>query len=140
VSANCAGKAFPNSKSFSYSSSINSLTWILDSGASKYMTYDASIMFNIKPVNSPLHISLPNSHKIKVTHWGNVRIFPNLILSNVLYVPSFRYNLLSIQKLCNQFNCLLIFSSYGVIIQGPSMKRFLVLGEVKKGLYILKSS
>ncbi|XP_070017893.1 uncharacterized protein [Nicotiana sylvestris] len=71
VSANCAGKAFPNSKSFSYSSSINSLTWILDSGASKYMTYDASIMFNIKP--------------------------------------------------------------------GPSMKRFLVLGEVKKGLYILKS-
>ncbi|XP_070029640.1 uncharacterized protein [Nicotiana sylvestris] len=56
-----------------------------DSGASEHMTFDHSILFNIKPLTKSLYVNLPNSYKVK----------------------------------------------------GPSLKRPVVVSEVKEGLYLL---
>nr|XP_016471492.1 PREDICTED: uncharacterized protein LOC107793615 [Nicotiana tabacum] len=52
VSSNCAGIITPflNPNSFSLFSHTTSNFWILDSGASEHMTYDKSLLFDIKPL------------------------------------------------------------------------------------------
>lgn len=110
VTVNCVGIApmlpslLPN-KSFIHS-------WILDSGASEYMTFDKSILFDIITLTQPLIVNLSNSFKIRVTYAGKVSLFPDIILDRVLYVPSFKFNLLSIHKFCYQFGCELIFGAF----------------------------
>lgn len=116
VAANCAGIApilpslFPD-KSFIHS-------WIFDSCASEHMTFDKSILFDIIALTQPLTVNLPNSFKIKVTHAGKVSLFPDMILDRVLYVPSFKFNLLFVHKFCYQFGCDLIFSAFLCSMQG----------------------
>ena len=76
--------------------------WIIDSGASEHMCFDAFSF--MKPLPVPINISLPNSFKVTVTHIGSISILPNLTLTNVLHVPCLKYNLLSIHRLCDQIN------------------------------------
>ncbi|XP_070050120.1 uncharacterized protein [Nicotiana tomentosiformis] len=143
VSANCVGifpSPWPSTPSRSFISvSLNFVSWILDSGASKHMTSDSRLLFNIQTFSKPVYVTLPNSLKVLVYQYGSVSLLTQLTLQNVLFVPSFNYNL-SVHKLRLQFNSILIFSSLGATLQPASMKRPVVLGEVKQGLYIFNSS
>lgn len=141
VIANCAGisDTFPYTNSY-LSVSIGHISWILDSGASDHITSDPTLLFNIQTLSKPILINLPNLLNVKVFQTGSVTILPDYTLHHVLFVPSFKYNLLSVHKLCAQFNSIMIFSSLHAILQAPSMKRPLVLGRVSKGLYLLHTS
>ncbi|XP_015163071.1 uncharacterized protein [Solanum tuberosum] len=142
ASANCAGIFTPhfNPSFYYFSSHLTSNSWILDLGASDHMNFDYSLLSNVTHLPTLLYVNLPNSHKLKVTHKGSVHILPNLVIDNVLFVPDFKFNLLSVQKLTSQFHCLLTFFSSGAVFQVPSMKSPLVLSEVHDGLYIFKSA
>nr|XP_009804540.1 PREDICTED: uncharacterized protein LOC104249755 [Nicotiana sylvestris] len=89
ASANCAGKTIntPNLYCLSCFPNMISTSRIIDSGASEHMTFDYSILFNVKPIAKFLYVNLPNSYKVK----------------------------------------------------GHSLKRPVVVGDVKEGLYLLKS-
>lgn len=63
------------------------------------------------PLQFSLNISLPNSFKVTVTHIGNAPILPNLTLTNVFYVPMFKYNLLSVHRLTDQIKWNVLFTS-----------------------------
>ncbi|KAG5616996.1 hypothetical protein H5410_016820 [Solanum commersonii] len=143
AAANCAGISHPplskSPKSF-ISVSLSSISWILDSGASEHMTSDINLLFNITMLPKPVYVNLPNSTRALVLQSGSVHLLPSLTLKNVMFAPSFNYNLLSVYRLCFQFNSILIFSVFGAILQDPSMKRPLVLGKVNRGLYLLESS
>ena len=56
------------------------------------------------------------------------------MLTNVLHVPDFHFNLLSVNKLCMQINGCIIFSPSECILQGP-MSQAVVLGRANSGLY-----
>lgn len=43
-------------------------------------------------------VSLPNHMLIQVEYMGNIHINEQIILNNVLYVPQFELNLISISK------------------------------------------
>lgn len=73
--------------------------WILDSEASNHMSFHKSFLINIRPLPYPILISLPNGYKVKVTEIGDVTLRPTIILYNVLYVSSFKFNLISINAL-----------------------------------------
>ena len=45
------------------------------------------------------YITLPNHTRISVTHVGDVSIGLNLTLQDVLFVPEFKFNLLSVSTL-----------------------------------------
>ncbi|XP_075077902.1 uncharacterized protein LOC142164245 [Nicotiana tabacum] len=66
-------------------SNTNASVSCADSGASKHMTFDYSILLNVKPLRKSLYVNLPNSYRVK----------------------------------------------------GPSLKRPVVVGEVKEDLYLL---
>lgn len=114
--------------------------WIIDSGASDHMTYNKSLLKNIRDLLVPYLITLPNEYKAKVTSVGSLALSSVITLSNVHFVPSFKYNLLSVHKLICQLDCDVLFTKTYCIMQGPSLKRQLALCNMIDGLYFVDNS
>ncbi|KAH0674692.1 hypothetical protein KY284_014877 [Solanum tuberosum] len=113
--------------------------WILDSGASNHMTFHRSFMTNIRPLPYPILISLPNGYKVKVTELGDITLTPKITLYKVLYVPSFKFNLIYIHSLTVPLKGIVTFSDTACLLQAPSMKRPQEIGKCRDGLYFLCS-
>lgn len=117
----------------------NSSSWIIDSGASDHMYFNPSSFLSLLPLPVSIMVKLSDFSIVKVTHAGRITISEGLILEHVLHVPSFKYNLLSIHKLCISFSA----SFYSLLLDAfcrALIKRPQVLGEAKGGLYLLEPS
>lgn len=68
------------------------------------MTPHRNLLIDVKPLTTPYLISLPNGYKVKVTCTGSLPLYTDMILHNVLLVPSFQYNLISLHQLLLQFD------------------------------------
>ena len=66
---------------------------------------------------------------------GEVQLRKDILLKNVLYIPSFHFNLISVPQLVKDLQCSVVFNASGCFCQGPSMRRPWDLGELTKGLY-----
>jgi len=69
--------------------------WILDTGATDHVTHNKNCFttfFKIKPIK----IKLPNNNDVTAQFAGTVQFCADLILFNVLYVPEFHFNLISV--------------------------------------------
>ncbi|OIT06939.1 hypothetical protein A4A49_61595, partial [Nicotiana attenuata] len=84
----------------------NTDSWILDSGATNHMTFKRSLLTNTKTLVYPFLVTLPNGYKVKVTLIGDVVVSPKFTLRKVLFVPSFKYNLISVHSLTIQLDCI----------------------------------
>ena len=75
------------------------VSWIIDSGATHHVCFDLACFssFHDHPIAS--YITLPNGSKISVAKSGTVHLNPHLLLHNVLFVPEFHYNLLSVSAI-----------------------------------------
>ena len=82
--------------------------WIIDTGATNHMVHSESV-FNSFTCVSNSYVYLPNGEKVLVTHIGIVHINDTLIFADVLCVPSFTFNLISVSKLNKSQCCCLIF-------------------------------
>jgi len=83
-------------------------TWIIDIGATDHMVSSVSLFTSITTLVSH-QVKLPNGHFAEVTHIGTIQLSEHLILTNVLYVPSFSFNLIYASKLIRNINFCLIF-------------------------------
>lgn len=72
--------------------------WILDSGAIDHVTSSLS-WFTTYTVVQNLYVHLLDCSVVQFTHIGTVHLSAHLILYDVLFVPSFTYNLISTGKL-----------------------------------------
>lgn len=118
-------------------SKVNS--WILDSGATNHMTPYKELLHNIQPLRFPYLVTLPNGCKVKVNCIGSLKLCNDLILANVLLVPSFQFNLVSVPQLVNQFCCTNLFTDISCCVKDPSLKRPLEIGRAANGLYVIHS-
>ncbi|XP_057540583.1 uncharacterized protein LOC130818430 [Amaranthus tricolor] len=120
--------------------SATDCTWIIDTGASDHMCHNEKLFIQTQILPKAHHVTLPNGHVVNVHKVGSVHIHPNITLHNVLYIPQFKYNLLSIGKLCKEPFSYAFFTNSKCYFQGPSMKRPLHLGDIHSGLYLLQHS
>ena len=111
-------------------------TWIIDTGATDHMV-SCSSMFTIITIVVSIHLKLPNGSIANVTHIGIVTISETLILTGVLCVPSFTFNLISATKLIKSLNCCLIFLAGYYFIQSLRNWRMIGVGEEVAGLFYL---
>ena len=114
--------------------------WIIDSGASDHMSYDANFLHDLRLLDTPIHVSLPNGQKVQVSQYGTLKLNDWIELHHVLLVPHFKYNLLSVKQLAKQLHCDVIFSETLCTLQGPSLKRPVVVGKEAFGLYLLEKN
>ncbi len=116
------------------SSNLN--RWTVDSGATDHMVGNPQILSDpTKPHNIEL-VTVANGSKVPVTKYGSANIFSKK-LSNVLYLPTFTSNLLSISKITKELNCNVVFSYENVTFQDKTTGKKIGEGQLKNGLYVL---
>jgi hypothetical protein len=120
----------------------NSLTnsvkapWIIDTGATDHMICSISFFTSITSVISKT-VKLPNGQHASVTHIGTIKISDSFILTDVLCIPSFSFNLISVSKLIKSLQCCFIFLSKFCFIQHLASWTTIGVGEEAGGLYHL---
>lgn len=70
----------------------------LYSGATHHVCCDRSKFSSILPTSNS-SVSLPNGHKVSIEFIGIVTVLEGLTHSNVLFIPNFKFNLISISSL-----------------------------------------
>lgn len=87
-------------------------TWIPHTGATNHMCCAFSSMHNIHSLFFPLTVKFPNEENATVTHVGVVWLHPLFIfIPEVLLIPTYAFNILSISKLSTQVNSTILFIS-----------------------------
>jgi len=71
---------------------------------------------------------------------GDVLLCNNLMLKDTLVVPEFKYNMLSVSKLCKDSNYIAIFHDEVCLPQDYAIRQLKGLGEHRDGLYDLVNS
>lgn len=115
---------------------INRLDWVIDTGATHHICCSMSLFQTFRPITSK--VILPNNFSITVTHVGSILLNDNLILHDVLYVPQFQFNLLSITSLTKCFSCSVYFVSDSCQIQDINQAKVIGMGKRVGNLYVLR--
>lgn len=93
-------------------------------------------------------IHLPNGEVVSVTHIGTVKLNNSISLQNILCVPSFNFNLLSVRKFSEQIHyCLIFLPIHGCLIflltlcfvQDLTSWKTIGKGEIIQSLYYLQA-
>lgn len=111
--------------------------WIIDTGASHHMTGNIDILEQIEECRDGSKVNLPTEQTSSISHTGLVKLSNELKLNNVLYVPAFRHNLLSVKKLAQDSHCKVTFHSSFCIIQDSDTSIVKGVGKAVNGLYYL---
>ncbi|KAJ9538691.1 hypothetical protein OSB04_031424 [Centaurea solstitialis] len=116
---------------------LSSTFWILDSGASKHICCDRRLFLKIHHIQDS-NVRLPNGVLIPVSGIGNVRINNILLLEDVLFVPQFHLNLLSIGQLTSLGKYRVVFDEGIAIVQDARTRKMIGTVKMIQGLYALK--
>ena len=84
----------------------------VDSGATKHICSVARAFIHFKSFSNATTITLPYHDQVSVAFSGDVQLGPTLVLKDVLFVPQFKFNLLSVSTLTSN----LIASDQTVIV------------------------
>ncbi|WVZ14716.1 hypothetical protein V8G54_012282 [Vigna mungo] len=117
----------------------NHVTWIIDSGASDHVSSSLNLYSSYKTID-PITVKLPNGQQTIASYSGTMKINDSLSISNVLYLPQFNFNLISVSKLTTVHNCQLIFLDNQCFIPDRHSKRMIGIVDAQDGLYTLKTS
>uniref|UniRef100_A0A6N2MZF3 Integrase catalytic domain-containing protein n=1 Tax=Salix viminalis TaxID=40686 RepID=A0A6N2MZF3_SALVM len=112
--------------------------WVVDSGASDHMTNNLNNIHEYCPINSC--VSVANGTTAAVKGKGKIKIVSKLIDSDIIYVPSFPFKLLSVRKLTITLNCDVIFTPFKVFFQDHYTKQKIGEGFHLNGLYFFCES
>lgn len=84
-------------------------------------------------------VNLPTGSCIEVKHIGSIDLSSGLKLKNVLHIPSFRFNIISVRRLLQDDCHKLMFFSGQCVIQDTHGRKIGIAKE-ENGLYILMQS
>nr|KYP33631.1 hypothetical protein KK1_045511 [Cajanus cajan] len=114
--------------------------WILDSGASDYISGNNSLFSFISSPKAPHLVTLANGSKVASQGIGQVPLSPSLKLNFVLFIRHCPYNLISLSQLTRSLNCLVTFDANSFVIQERGKGRLIGEGHESRGLYYIKTS
>ena len=105
--------------------------WLLDSGASCHLTGNLNLLSNVHEASS-IHLELPNGETTLATKKGLVHLNSQIVLKDVLYVPQFCCNLISIAQLIDDSFCSVTFIKKLCVIQDLTTRSLIGVGEPRR--------
>ena len=84
-------------------------SWVIDSGASAHMTGTSLTLSSLTPTTAYPPVSIADGRSCSVERYGSTKPTLSLTQHNILYVPGFPTNLLSISTITRTLNCVAIF-------------------------------
>jgi hypothetical protein len=97
--------------------------WIVDSGAMDHMSNKLRNIYTLEQFDSLTFVSVANGKGSLVKGKGKIKLVYEIIMSDILYIPSFPFQLLLVSKLTSTFNCDVIFTYHKVIFQDQLTKK-----------------
>ncbi|XP_070013777.1 uncharacterized protein [Nicotiana sylvestris] len=90
---------------------INNKKWIVDSSATNHMVHTRELLdkINTDSLKSASKVHLPDDTSLDIACTGESKIDECGVIRNVLYIPDFKYNLLSVSKFTRDLQCFLSF-------------------------------
>lgn len=118
-----------------FSGFASNSTWIVDSGATDHVASDKSLFTELRFLNKPIRIGLLDGSTQMVEQHGEVKLSSRLTLHNVLFLASFKHNLISVSQLVIDDDCVFAFGAWDCILQVLSTKEIIARGKKIGGLY-----
>ncbi|XP_075515853.1 uncharacterized protein LOC142550661 [Primulina tabacum] len=112
--------------------------WILDSGASDHVSKNRP-GGNESVAKYPT-VQLPNGGYAQIKSVGTMNLCNDMSVDDVLYVPNFKVNLLSISKLTRALNCSVTFYPDFCVLQDSTTKKMIGLGRQNSSLPVGSST
>ncbi|KAK0584459.1 hypothetical protein LWI29_013591 [Acer saccharum] len=113
--------------------------WIVDSGATRLICSIASAFTSLHHIKNST-ITLPNHTRIPASLAGDVQINHHLILKDVLFVPTFKFNLLSVSALTSETKLTVQFLPDHFEIQEICSQMMIDRGKRVEDLYVLDAA
>lgn len=113
--------------------------WIIDTGATNHMTSNIELLNKHSIIKTKVSrkIFLPNGEISEVQHTGTTDISAQSTLHNVLHVPQFKCNLMSVSKATRQLQCFAIFFPNFYLFQDLYNGKVKEIGRERNELYFL---
>ena len=114
------------------------ITWISDTGATDHFTPDLNTIPDNHSYTDSQLVSVGNGQQLPISNIGNgqLRTSSSLFhLRKVLHIPSMRYNLLSVNRFCQDNACSFHFDARRFQITDLLTAKPLYTGFSKDGLY-----
>lgn len=114
--------------------------WYPDTGATTHIVGTGKLIQHFSPIQGNSVVLVANGQLMPVVKSGNFIAKTNqkeLILDNMLLVPSASKNLLSVQRLCADNNVYLEFDEQKVRVRETASRKIVAEGREADGLYQL---
>jgi len=115
---------------------LSSATWVIDSTATHHVSHDRSL-FSSLDTSVLSAVNLPTRPTVKISGVGTLKLNDDILLKNVLFIPEFRLNLISISSLTDDIGSRVIFDKNSCEIQDLIKGRILGQGRRVANLYLL---
>lgn len=107
---------FEGHYAFSILSSMDKTAWVVDSGASTHICATTELFTCTYKLEKPVEVHLPDGSSKRVYSAVKVKLNKDILLVDVLYIPGFTHNLLSVAQLIHDFGIKCIFLSRSLCI------------------------
>ncbi|KAI3785071.1 hypothetical protein L1987_44183 [Smallanthus sonchifolius] len=124
--ANMAGISYPHCE------------WLVDSGATEHITHRGDFLENKVSSLTEAPVTIPNGDTIPVTGKGEHTLQGGVKIKDVLHVPGFNCNLLSVRKLTKDLNCAITFFPDFFVMQDLVTRKFIGAGNCIGGMGAMK--
>lgn len=108
---------------------LSSQTWVIDSGATHHVSHDKAL-FSSLDTSVLSCVNLPRGPTVRISGIGTIQINSHIVLKNVLFIPEFRLNLISISSLTSDLGYRVIFDPSSCEIQDPT--KALTIGKGRR--------
>ncbi|KAF5784023.1 putative RNA-directed DNA polymerase [Helianthus annuus] len=112
--------------------------WIVDSGCTEHITPILDSFHGNIETTRELPVTIPNGDSIPVKGKGSCTLSNGIKISDVLYIPEFTCNLLSVSRLTQDLHCTVTFFPDFFIMQDLSSRKLIGTGKCQQGLYRMR--
>ncbi|KAK1425214.1 hypothetical protein QVD17_20561 [Tagetes erecta] len=112
--------------------------WIVDSGANQHMvTNDSNIINGLDVTEYNLTVGHPNGTRAQIKKIGNLKINNDIVLKDVMVIPDYCVNLISVNKMAKENKLYSFFTESHCYVQDLLRKKVVMTGRELGGLYMV---